>query len=136
MASSAQLFSFVTSVNTFVDSILAVSASFDDGFGSGIAKGAKSTLAFTVKNLPIFTKMSLTNFATFREAIDSTFAFHNEVVFAITSGGHGNAGKKSNNLKMSSGELCFSLRFDSTYEFHIECRLVDWFSTSDALKVK
>ena len=99
MASSAQLFSFVTSVNTFVNSILAVSASFDDGFGSGIAKGAKSTLAFAVENLPIFPKVSLTNFATFREAIDSTFAFHNEVVFAITSGGHGNAGKKSNNLK-------------------------------------
>ena len=93
------MFAVITSGNTGVNSILAVSASFNDGNGSGIAKGAKSTLAFTVENLPIFTKVSLTNFATFREAIDSTFAFKNEVVFAETSGGHGNAGKKSNNLK-------------------------------------
>ena len=100
MASSAQLFSFVTSVNTFVDSILAVSASFDDGFGSGIAKGAKSTLAFAVINLPVFTQVSLASLATFWEAHDSIFAFHQEVVVAITGGGHGNAGKKSNNLKI------------------------------------
>ena len=74
---------------------MAVTASGDNSFGSGIAKGAKSTLAFTVKGIIVGSQKVFADFATVGKAVDSVFS---GVGIAIASGSHDNAGKENNGL--------------------------------------
>ena len=67
----ADLLSFFANIDTGINSILAVSASRDNRQGSGIAKGAKSTLAFAVKSLQVGSKVVLASQASVREALSS-----------------------------------------------------------------
>ena len=90
---SAIFLSLVASVNASIDSILAVSASRDDSFSGGVAKGAKSTLAFTIKGSIIDSKVIFAGFTTVRKAVDSIFS---RVV--VTGRGHDNASKENNGL--------------------------------------
>ena len=89
----AEFLSLVTSLNTFVNSILAVSASRNHRDGSSIAKSAKSTLAFTIKDFVIFSKVILASFATFSEASDIFFTS------SVTGNGHGDEAGENNGLK-------------------------------------
>jgi len=81
------------SLNALVNSILAVSASFNDGIGSGIAELAKVTLAFAIVISISSSKVIFADFATFGEAVDTTFS---GVVVAGRS--HDNEGKENNGL--------------------------------------
>ena len=74
---------------------MAVSASGDNSFSGGIAKSAKSTLAFTVKGIVVGSQKVFADFATVGKAVDSVFS---GVGIAIASGSHDNAGKKNNGL--------------------------------------
>ena len=79
--------------NTSVNSILAVSASFNDGNSSGIAELAKVTLAFAIVISISSSKVISADIATFGEAVDTTFS---GVVVAGRS--HDNEGKENNGL--------------------------------------
>ena len=81
--------------NAGIDSILAVTASGDNSFGSGIAKGAKSTLAFAVKGIVVGSQKVFADFATVGKAVDSVFS---GIGIAIAGGSHDNAGKENNGL--------------------------------------
>ena len=95
---SAIFLALVASVNASIDSILAVSASRDNSFGSGIAQGAKSTLAFAIKGFIIGSQVILTGFATVRKAIDSIFSGVVIATRTVASGGYDNEGKENNGL--------------------------------------
>ena len=68
-ASRADFLSAAAGIDTGVNSVLAVSTSRDNRQGSGIAKGAKSTLAFAVKSLQVGSKVVLASQASVREAL-------------------------------------------------------------------
>ena len=96
--SSAIFLSHFAVSNASINSILAVSASGDNSFGSGIAKGAKSTLAFAIKGIVIGSQVILTGFATVRKAIDSIFSGVVIAARIVASRGYDNEGKENNGL--------------------------------------
>ena len=108
--SSAIFLSQFAVSNAGIDSILAVTASGDNSFGSGIAKGAKSTLAFAVKGIVVGSQKVFADFATVGKAVDSVFS---GVGIAIASGSHNNAGKENNGLS----QKIFKISFEVVREF-------------------
>ena len=86
--------SLVASFDTFVNSILAVSASFNDRNGSGIAKSAKSTLAFAIKNGVVSFEVIFAGFASVSEASHIFFS-----VTSVASYGHGDEASENNGLR-------------------------------------
>ena len=86
--------SLVASLDTFVNSILAVSASFDHRNSSGIAKSAKSTLAFAIKNSVVSFKVIFAGFASVSEASRIFFS-----ATSVASYGHGDEASENNGLR-------------------------------------
>ena len=86
--------SFVASFDTFVNSILAISASFNHRNGSGVAKSAKSTLAFAIKNSVVSFEVIFAGFALVGGARDTFFS-----VTSVASYGHGDEASGNNGLR-------------------------------------
>ena len=68
-ASRADFLSAAAGIDTGINSVLTVIASRDNSQGSGITKGAKSTLAFTVESGQLVSKVVLASQASVRETL-------------------------------------------------------------------
>ena len=66
-AGRADFLSAAASIDTGINSVLTMSTSRDNRQGSGITKGAKSTLAFTIESCQFVSKVILASQASVRE---------------------------------------------------------------------
>ena len=87
-------FALITSFNTFINSVLAVSATGYNGLGGGVTKGAKAALALAIVDFFRALKVIFTSFATFSKTIFTIFTLFRPVF----GGGHGHKGKNKDSL--------------------------------------